>query len=153
MVITATGTPWQRASQRNLRRDEPHAVHVPPEAPAIALGTSIEPKALAAYRNSMSKRGWELAIQGRWSDSPYHSGHRAYLIRRQAPGVWVMKCRERNPEPEDGAEEFVEDVMAVWTNAPADTTILQAARRVDEFLNTEVGEGLDESEDDGLLEP
>jgi hypothetical protein len=125
----------------------------PAEAPAIALGTSIEPKALTAYRKSMSKRGWELAVQGRWSDSPYHSGHRAYLIRRHAPGVWVMKCRERSPEPEDGAEEFVEDVMAVWTNAPIDTASLQAARSIYEFLNTEVGEGLDEPGDDGLLEP
>ncbi len=101
----------------------------PAQTPAITLGTSIEPKALAAYRKSMSKRGWKLAIQGGWSDSPHHSGHRAYLIRRHAPGVWVMKCRERNPEPEDGAEEFVEKVMAVWPNAPADTAPLGAARR------------------------
>jgi DNA (cytosine-5)-methyltransferase 1 len=125
----------------------------PAQMPAIALGTSIEPKALASYRKSMPKRGWKLAIQGRWSDSPYHSGHRAYLIRRHAPGVWVMKCRERNPEPEDGAEELVEEVMGSWTNAPIDTTILYAARRIYEFLDAEADEGIDEPEDEGLLGP
>jgi hypothetical protein len=139
-----------RKPKKPVARHAPRGAR-PAEAPAIALGTSIEPKALAAYRKSMSKRGWELAIQGLWSDSPYHSGHRAYLIRRYAPGVWVMKCRERSPEPEDGAEEFVEDVMAVWTNAPIDTAILQAARSIYEFLAAEVGEGIDEPRDEGLL--
>jgi hypothetical protein len=123
----------------------------PAQAPAITLGTSIEPKALAAYRKSMSKRGWKLAIQGRWSDSPYHSGHRAYLIRRHAPGVWVMKCRERSPEPEDGAEPFVEEVMAVWINAPADTAARDAAQRIYEYLDVDAGEGIDEPDGEGLL--
>ena len=99
----------------------------------------------------MSKRDWKLAIQGRWSDSPYHSGHRAYLIRRHAPGVWVMKCRERNPEPEDGAGQFVEEVMAVWTNAPTDTAARDAAQRIYECLDVEAGEGIDEPDGEGLL--
>lgn len=101
----------------------------------------------------MSKRGWKLAIQGRWSDSPYHSGHRAYLIRRHAPDVWVMKFRERSPEAEDGTAMLAEEVIAVWEHAPADTSAFEAARRIYEFLDAEASEGIDEPEDGGMLAP
>lgn len=101
----------------------------------------------------MSKRGWKLVSQRRWSDSPYHSGHRAYLIRRHAPGVSVMKCRERIPEAEDGTEEFAEEVTAVWVNAPANTTALEARRCTYKSLDAEADEGLEGPGDVGLLAP
>ncbi|MCX6022151.1 MAG: hypothetical protein NTZ05_10560, partial [Chloroflexi bacterium] len=46
------------------------------------------PRAFAKYKAYVSGTRWELAISGRWSESPYHSGHIAYYVRRIAGGVW-----------------------------------------------------------------
>ena len=76
----------------------------------------------------MSGTRWELAISGRWSESPYHSGHIAYYVRRIAGGVWLMKSVERNADLDDVTEEDIEEgalnddqLQALWGRTLYDT--------------------------------
>jgi hypothetical protein len=57
----------------------------------------------------VSGTGWELAIGGRWSESPYHSGHIAYYVRSIEGGVRLMMSDERNADLDDVTKEDIEE--------------------------------------------
>ena len=126
----------------------------------------------------MSGTGWELAISGRWSESPYHSGHIAYYVRRIKGGVWLMKSVERNADLDDVTEEDIEEgalnddqlqalwgrtleeaqneefveIVAAWLDAPRKTVTIDAAKTLYEALRTHDAIMVSEPDDDGLLE-
>ena len=149
-----------------------------PPSPHILIRKSAGPRAFAKYKAYVSGTRWELAISGRWSESPYHSGHIAYYVRRIAGGVWLMKSVERNADLdhvteediEEGAlnddqlqalwgrtleeaqnEEFVE-LVAAWLDAPRKTLTIDAAKTLYEALRTHDAIMVSEPDDDGLLE-
>ena len=155
----------------------PKAKPAPP-SPHILIRKSAGPRAFAKYKAYVSGTRWELAISGRWSESPYHSGHIAYYVRRIAGGVWLMKSVERNADLdhvteediEEGAlnddqlqalwgrtleeaqnEEFVE-LVAAWLDAPRKTLTIDAAKTLYEALRTHDAIMVSEPDDDGLLE-
>lgn len=145
--------------------------------PALLLRDSLPAATLKEYEKSMSKEGWELAIDGHWYDSPYHSGFVAYYVHEFATGVWLLKSEERkaildgvteedveagalNDDQiqamwgmtlEDAQNEVFEEIVAVWGNAPTGTTSKAAAERLYEFICKERGMEIDEPGDDGLL--
>jgi hypothetical protein len=120
---------------------------------------------------------WELAISGRWSESPYHSGHIAYYVRRIAGGVWLMKSVERNADLDDVTEEDIEEgalnddqlqalwgrtleeaqneefveIVAAWLDAPRKTVSIDAAKTLYEALRTHDAIMVSEPDRDGLL--
>ncbi len=92
-----------------------------PPSPHTLIRKSAGPCAFAKYKAYVSGTRWELAISGRWSESPYHSGHIAYYVRRIAGGVWLMKSVERNADLDDITEEDIEEgalnddqLQALW---------------------------------------
>jgi hypothetical protein len=80
-----------------------------PPSPHILIRKSAGPRAFAKYKAYVSGTRWELAISGRWSESPYHSGHIAYYVLHIAGGVWLMKSVERNADLDDITEEDIEE--------------------------------------------
>jgi hypothetical protein len=147
------------------------------KGPALLLRDSIAESTLKEFDRSMSKKGWEFAIEGHWYDSPYHSGFVAYYVREFKKGVWLLKSLERNAildgvteeDVEAGAlnddqiqamwgmtleeaqDESFEEIVAVWGNAPAGTTSKAAAARLYEFICKEGGKDIDEPGNHGLL--
>jgi hypothetical protein len=121
---------------------------------------------------------WELAISGRWSESPYHSGHIAYYVRRIAGGVWLMKSVERNADLDDVTEEDIEEgalnddqlqalwgrtleeaqneefveIVAAWLDAPRKSFSIDAAKTLYEALRTHDAIMVSEPDEGGLLE-
>ena len=113
----------------------------------------------------------------RWSESPYHSGHIAYYVRRIAGGVWLMKSVERNADLDDVTEEDIEEgalnddqlqalwgrtleeaqneefveIVAAWLDAPRKTVIIDAAKTLYEALRTHDAIMVSEPDEDGLL--
>jgi hypothetical protein len=155
----------------------PKAKPAPP-SPHILIRKSAGPRAFAKYKAYVSGTRWELAISGRWSESPYHSGHIAYYVRRIAGGVWLMKSVERNADLDDVTEEDIEEgalnddqlqalwgrtleeaqneefveIVAAWLDAPRKTVTIDAAKTLYEALRTHDAIMVSEPDDDGLLE-
>lgn len=155
----------------------PKAKPAPP-SPHILIRKSAGPRAFAKYKAYVSGTRWELAISGRWSESPYHSGHIAYYVRRIAGGVWLMKSVERNADLDDVTEEDIEEgalnddqlqalwgrtleeaqneefveLVAAWLDAPRKTLTIDAAKTLYEALRTHDAIMVSEPDDDGLLE-
>ena len=155
----------------------PKAKPAPP-SPHILIRKSAGPRAFAKYKAYVSGTRWELAISGRWSESPYHSGHIAYYVRRIAGGVWLMKSVERNADLDDVTEEDIEEgalnddqlqalwgrtleeaqneefveIVAAWLDAPRTTVSIDAAKTLYEALRTHDAIMVSEPDDDGLLE-
>ena len=155
----------------------PKAKPAPP-SPHILIRNSAGPRAFAKYKAYVSGTRWELAISGRWSESPYHSGHIAYYVRRIAGGVWLMKSVERNADLDDVTEEDIEEgalnddqlqalwgrtleeaqneefveLVAAWLDAPRKTLTIDAAKTLYEALRTHDAIMVSEPDDDGLLE-
>ena len=149
-----------------------------PPSPHILIRKSAGPRAFAKYKAYVSGTRWELAISGRWSESPYHSGHIAYYVRRIAGGVWLMKSVERNADLDDVTEEDIEEgalnddqlqalwgrtleeaqneefveLVAAWLDAPRKTLTIDAAKTLYEALRTHDAIMVSEPDDDGLLE-
>lgn len=117
------------------------------EAPKSTLRDAIPKKQLLLYERSMGERGWKLAIEGSWSQGPYHSGFVAYYVRKFKNGIWLMKGVSRYNHLDDVTEDEVEagmlnddqiqaiwgrtleeaqneqseEIVALWSNAPART--------------------------------
>ena len=154
----------------------PKAKPAPP-SPHILIRKSAGPRAFAKYKAYVSGTRWELAISGRWSESPYHSGHIAYYVRRIAGGVWLMKSVERNADLDDVTEEDIEEgalnddqlqalwgrtleeaqneefveIVAAWLDAPRKTVTTDAAKTLYEALRTHDGIMVSEPDRDGLI--
>ena len=148
-----------------------------PPSPHILIRKSAGPRAFAKYKAYVSGTRWELAISGRWSESPYHSGHIAYYVRRIAGGVWLMKSVERNADLDDVTEEDIEEgalnddqlqalwgrtleeaqneefveIVAAWLDAPRKTVTTDAAKTLYEALRTHDGIMVSEPDRDGLI--
>ena len=155
----------------------PKAKPAPP-SPHILIRKSAGPRAFAKYKAYVSGTRWELAISGRWSESPYHSGHIAYYVRRIAGGVWLMKSVERNADLDDVTEEDIEEgalnddqlqalwgrtleeaqneefveIVAAWLDAPRKTVTIDAAKTLYEALRMHDAIMVSEPDEDGLLE-
>lgn len=149
------------------------------EAPKFTLRDAIPKKQLLLYERSMGERGWKLAIEGSWSQSPYHSGFVAYYVRKFKNGVWLMKGVSRNGHLDDVTEEDVkagrlnadqsqaiwgrtleeaqseewEEIVALWSNAPTRTSSKAAAEALYEFMCEEGGAQIDEPRRGGLCWP
>jgi hypothetical protein len=148
------------------------------EIPSSVLPAESIPAALLKlFEVSLNGKGWELAIDGFWSDSPYHSGHVAYYVLQHASGAWLLKSSERNAEldgvteedVESGAlnddqiqamwgttlekaqQEIYEKIVAVWIKPPLLVTSTGAAKALYVFIAESGGKEVDEPGDDGLL--
>jgi hypothetical protein len=144
---------------------------------SVLPAESIPAALLELFNVSLKGKGWELAIDGFWSESPYHSGHVAYYLLRHASGAWLLKSSERNAELDDVTEEDVEsgalnddqiqamwgmtlkeaqqqiyeEIVAVWIKPPSLVTSTGAAKTLYEFIVASGGKAVDESGDEGLL--
>lgn len=144
---------------------------------SILLKESIPASLQALFEATMNGKGWELAIEGFWSNSPYHNGHVAYYVRQHESGPWLLKSSERNTELDDVTEEDVEagalnddqiqamwgktleeaqeeiyeELVAAWIKPPASVTSKDAAKALYEFIAANGGKAVDEPGDDGLL--
>lgn len=138
---------------------------------------SIPAALLKLFKKAMNERGWKLATEGFWSESPYNSGHVAYYVMQHASGAWLLKSSERNAELDDVTEEDVEagalnddqiqamwgktleqaqaesyeEIVAAWIKPPKSVTIKDAAKVLYEFIAASGGKAVDEPDDDGLL--
>ena len=166
-----------KSSKPKASAPKPKAKPAPP-SPHILIRKSAGPRAFAKYKAYVSGTRWELAISGRWSESPYHSGHIAYYVRRIAGGVWLMKSVERNADLDDVTEEDIEEgalnddqlqalwgrtleeaqneefveLVAAWLDAPRKTVTIDAAKTLYEALRTHDAIMVSEPDEDGLLE-
>ena len=149
------------------------------EAPKFTLRDAIPKKQLLLYERSIRERGWKLAIEGSWSQGPYHSGFVAYYVRKFKTGVWLMKGASRNNHLDDVTEEDVEagmlnddqiqamwgrtleeaqneqseEIVALWSNAPARTSSKAAAEALYGFLCEVGGAQINEPRRGGLCSP
>jgi hypothetical protein len=149
------------------------------EAPKFTLRDAIPKEQLLLYERSMRERGWKLAIEGSWSQGPYHSGFVAYYVRKFKNAVWLMKGVSRNDHLDDVTEEDVEagmlnddqiqamwgrtleeaqneqseEIVALWSNAPARTSIKAAAQALYQFMREMGGAQIDELRRGGLCSP
>lgn len=160
----------QCASARSSR--EP-----PTKVPAVVVRDGLSAPALERYAPSITRKGWELALAGYWRQTIYHSGYIEYYVRRHSARVWTLKSIERNRDLDGVTEEDVErgalnddqlqamwgmtleeaqrqewqEIVAAWTNAPAGTSPLEAARVLYDAVRANSGKVIDEAEDEGLL--
>ena len=181
-IKRSTATP-STAKPRTAKSSKPKAsapkskAKPAPPSPHILIRKSAGPRAFAKYKAYVSGTRWELAISGRWSESPYHSGHIAYYVRRIAGGVWLMKSVERNADLDDVTEEDIEEgalnddqlqalwgrtleeaqneefveIVAAWLDAPRKSFSIDAAKTLYEALRTHDAIMVSEPERDGLL--
>lgn len=157
---------------------KPDAASLTDGIPSSLLPAESIPASLQLlFEATMNGKGWELAIEGFWSDSPYHNGHVAYYVCQHESGSWLLKSSERNAELdgvteedveagalnddqiqamwgktlEEAQEEIYEEIVAAWIKPPASVTSKDAAKALYEFIAASGGKAVDEPGDDGLL--
>jgi hypothetical protein len=147
------------------------------KAPTVVVRDGLSAPALERYAPSLTRKGWELALAGYWRQTIYHSGYIEYYVRRHSARVWTLKSIERNRDLDGVTDEEVErgalnddqrqamwgmtleegqrqewqEIVAAWTNAPAGTSPLEAARVLYDAVRASSGKVIDEAEDEGLL--
>lgn len=120
---------------------------------------------------------WKLAIEGHWSQSPYHSGHIAYYVGQSPDGSWLLKSLDRYAELDGLTEEDVEEgrlnddqvqalwgttlaaaqaltyeeVVAVWTDPPTGISSTEAAAALYKALRGSGRPLVEEPNGHGLL--
>ena len=96
----------------------------------LTLRTGSNDDQLESFRPTKAL-DWELVTSGEWSQSPFHGGRVVYEVAQAAPDTWLLQACEWSDEDADWDDPTdYERIVAVMESAPAELTMMAAARHL-----------------------
>lgn len=96
----------------------------------LTLRTGSDDDQLESFRPT-KPLDWELVTSGEWSQSPFHGGRVVYEVAQAAPDTWLLQACEWSDEDADWDDPTdYERIVAVMESAPAELTMMAAARHL-----------------------